>query len=196
MYQRIKKDTKWSILELGKFKIDTIKEEISNFSEEWLLDTSRQNHGLIHRTTEMFRICATPYDWNPLDPIITTQYNSFKNEGSIKELKDIYKKLEEYYSGKIIRCEVIKLYAGTQVHKHIDGGALLNYSRRVHIPIITNDNVTFTVMNNTINMKEAGWYEINNQMPHAVNNPSTQDRVHIIIDILPNDMLNYTKIGE
>jgi len=196
MYQRIKKDTKWSILELGKFDIDLIKEEISNFSEEWLLDTSRQNLGMVHKTTEMFRICATPYEWSPTDPVITTQYNSFKNVGAQEQLNKIYNTLEQYYSGKIIRCEVIKLYAGTEIYKHIDGGALLNYSRRVHIPIITNELVTFTVMNDSINMKESLWYEINNQMPHAVKNSSTQDRVHIIIDILPDDMLNYTKLGE
>jgi len=74
---------------------------------------------------------------------------------------------------------------------HIDGGPLLHYSRRVHIPVITSEEVTFTVMDTTINMKESVWYEINNQMKHGANNPTDNERVHLIIDILPNDMINY-----
>lgn len=46
-------------------------------------------------------------------------------------------------------------------------------------------------MDNTIHMEEGGWYEINNQMPHYVSNPTDFDRVHLIIDILPDDMINY-----
>jgi hypothetical protein len=196
MYQRVKKDTKWSIVKLGHFSPSELKKEVESFSDEWLLDISRQNHGLVHRSTEMFRLCATDYNWIPNTPVETVQHNSFKNKGSNDDLNFIFKTLEEYYSGKIIRCEVIKLYANSQIYKHVDGGPILNYSRRVHIPLITNKEVTFTVMDNTIHMEEFGWYEINNQMPHSANNPSSQDRVHMIIDIMPDDMLNYTKIGE
>jgi hypothetical protein len=37
--------------------------------------------------------------------------------------------------------------------------------------------------------------EINNQMKHAASNNSTVDRVHLIIDIMPDDMLHYNKTG-
>ena len=80
--------------------------------------------------------------------------------------------------------------------KHTDGGALLHYSRRIHIPIITSEKITFTVYNNTIHMKKSNAYEINNQLPHSVNNPTDIDRVHIIIDVLPDDMKNYLKIND
>jgi hypothetical protein len=36
-------------------------------------------------------------------------------------------------------------------------------------------------------MLEGIGYEINNQLPHSVDNPSNEDRVHLIIDILPNE---------
>lgn len=193
MYKRIKKDTKWSIQELGQFNIDNIVNEVSEFNEEWKLDTSRQNIGQTHEATEMFRICATEYDWVPGTEIKTEYVNNFKTDNAKKELLDIYKQLEYYYSGKVIRCELIKLLANRSVWPHIDGGALLAYSRRIHIPLITNDNITFTVMNNSINMKRGVWYEINNQMIHAVDNPTNQDRVHMIIDVLPDDMINYKK---
>ena len=82
---------------------------------------------------------------------------------------NIFKNLEEFYSGKVIRCEVVSLKPHTNIRMHIDGGPLLHYSRRVHIPVITSEEVTFTVMDTTINMKESVWYEINNQMKHGAN---------------------------
>jgi hypothetical protein len=191
MYKRLKKNTEWSILYLGDFEINDIKNEISNFSNEWLIDKSRQEKGYTHRDTEMFRICETDYEWAVGEQIVTNYVNSLKNENAKKQLDKIHLKLEEYYSGKVIRSEFIKLKANCHIRKHVDGGALLHYSRRIHVPVITNPLTTFTVMDNTIHMKEGGWYEINNQMIHSVSNPTDFDRTHIIIDILPDDMLNY-----
>ena len=195
MYKRIKKDTKWTIQDIGLFSISNIKNEVENFEQEWLLDISRQNTGMTHKNTEMFRICATDYEWIPGSPIITESINELKNKDARNELLLIYKNLEEKYSGKIIRCEIIKLKKFSEVYKHTDGGPLLHYSRRVHIPLITHPDVTFTVMDNTIHMIEGRGYEINNQLPHAVKNNSNCDRIHIIIDILPDDMINYG-VGE
>jgi len=191
MYKRLKKNTEWSILHLGHFEINHIKDEISNFSNEWLIDQSRQEKGYTHKSTQMFRICETDYDWIVGDPVETNYVNLLKNSLSDQELKKIFIDLESYYSGKIIRCEFVKLNSNSYIPKHVDGGALLHYSRRVHVPIITKDLITFTVMDNTIHMEEGGWYEINNQMPHSVSNPTDFDRVHLIIDILPDDMINY-----
>ena len=191
MYKRVKKDTKWTIQKLGKFNIDSIKDEILTFNEEWLLDISRKNTGTTHMNTFMFRLFATDYTWMPGQPLITEYVNNFKTDGARKQASEIYKILEDYYSGKVVRCEIIKLKAQSEVYKHTDGGAMLHYSRRVHIPIITDKLATFTVMNNTLHMEEAGWYEINNQLPHSVLNASNIDRIHMIIDILPDDMLNY-----
>lgn len=191
MYERLKKDTKWSILELGKFDVSAIKEEVLLFEDEWLLDISRQYKGFVHRDTKMFRICETDYDWISGTPIETFQRNNLKNNRSQIELLDIFNTLEQHYSGKVIRCEIISMAAKTKVQTHIDGGALLHYSRRVHIPLITTKDVMFTVMDKSIHMEQGGWYEINNQMRHGVDNPSEFDRVHLIIDVLPDDMLHY-----
>jgi hypothetical protein len=197
MYKRLKKDTKWSILNLGNFKIDNIKKEVSNFSEEWDLFTLRQDTFYTHKSTRMFPICLSNETfWDPKDPVEVVQMYKFKDEAANNEINNIFNTLKEYYSGEIIRCEVVNLPAGTKVRTHIDGGALLHYSRRVHVPIITNKEVTFTVMNNKIHMEESVWYEINNQMTHSADNNSELDRVHLIIDILPNDMLHYDKTGE
>lgn len=189
MYKRLKKDSKWSILHLGKFNIDLIKEEVIKYDSEWFLDTSRQELGSVHKDTNMYRICATDYQWEPGTPINTEYHYSLKSKEAKKQLQDIFNYLEEYYSGKVVRCEFIKMKKRSKIYKHIDGGPLLHYGRRVHIPLITDKDITFTVQDYTIHMEEGNWYEINNQMPHSVDNPTDIERVHIIIDILPDDML-------
>lgn len=192
-YERLKKDSKWTIIELGSFNINDIKDEVSNYNEEWFIDTSRQDNMVVHGQTQMYRICATDYDWIAGSPVNTIQYNSLKTEKAKKQLQEIYSTLEDYYDGKVVRCEFIKLPARSKVLKHVDGKAMLHYSRRVHIPLVTADGVMFTVNNNSINMKKGIWYEINNQMPHSVDNPSDIDRIHLIIDTLPNKMLYLTQ---
>ena len=191
MYKRVKKDSKWTIQHLGNFDISGIKKEVSSFDKEWLIDTSRQNIGMTHKHTYMYRLCATDYLWIPGTKLEIIQYNKLHTEEANKNLTDIYSSLEKYYSGKIIRCEIIKLLKKSEIYKHTDGGALLHYSRRVHIPLITSKEITFTVMNNEIHMQEGGWYEINNQLPHSVSNKSDVDRIHMIVDIFPDDMMKY-----
>ena len=193
MYKRLKKDSKWTIIKHGNFLVDKIIDEVSGYSSEWLLDTSRQELGSVHIKTNMYRICETDYAWIPGTPIETFYRNYMKTPAAQKQLDRIFTDLQEFYSGNIIRCEIIKLMPFSEVLKHTDGGALLHYSRRVHIPLITDKDITFTVMDNTIHMEPGGWYEINNQMPHSVNNPTDKERVHIIIDILPDEMLQLDK---
>jgi aspartyl/asparaginyl beta-hydroxylase (cupin superfamily) len=62
--------------------------------------------------------------------------------------------------------------------------------RRCHIPLITNDDIKFTVGDHTMSLKQGECWEINNSKIHEVKNLSNYDRVHILIDIIPNEYLN------
>lgn len=190
MYKRLKKDSKWSIINQGQIDVSELIKEVTLYDKEWFIDTSRQELGSVHIKTNMYRICETDYAWVPGTPIETFYRNSLKTKEAIDQLNNIFNKLELFYSGKVIRCEFIKLAPKSEILKHTDGGALLHYSRRVHIPLTTHPDITFTVMSDTTHMEVGSWYEINNQMPHAVNNPSDVERIHIIIDILPDEMLH------
>ena len=60
------------------------------------------------------------------------------------------------------------------------------YSRRHHVPIITSEQTLFGVGTEKINMLEGECWEINNTRFHSVENDSDIDRVHLLIDIMPN----------
>lgn len=84
---------------------------------------------------------------------------------------------------KIIRFIVTNLPATTTVDTHKDTAVSFTIYNRVHIPIVTNDKVLFTVDNETINMPVGEMYEINNgDKLHGVVNSSDEDRLHIILD--------------
>jgi hypothetical protein len=184
------KDTTWQFLQ-GALPIDLtpIIEEVISFKNEWLLDTSRQDKLATHKDTEMFQLRFISYYWELGQGNNSKEINSFKEVSSNKALKDIYSYLEEIYDSQVVRCEVIKMHKNSNIETHIDSGEFLNLGRRVHIPLITNKNVIFTVFNSKVNMEVGNWYEINNSLPHSVSNESDLDRTHLIIDLMPSKFL-------
>lgn len=90
--------------------------------------------------------------------------------------------------GYFIRASLVKLGAGCSIAAHQDNNFSLTHSHRVHLPIVTNDKVTFTVGRETIHMAEGQLYEINNRRMHSVDNQGSEDRVHLILDfVLPGE---------
>ena len=108
----------------------------------------------------------------------------------IQKMSSIYEYLEKEYDAKVVRCEIIKMHANSHIPDHIDSGEFLYLGRRIHIPLITNKDVIFTIFGNSINMEVGKWYDINNSLPHSVDNNSIYDRIHIIIDLIENKYMN------
>jgi hypothetical protein len=186
----IEKNTLWTINEqILNIEISNIIKEVSLFNDEWFLDTSRQEESRYHSKTKMFQVRFFPYFWSPGQGGSFEEVNSLKNKKAILELNSLFKMLEDHYGGKVLRCEIINMDPNSDIKPHVDAFEFCHYARRVHIPLITNKNVFFTVLNNTVNMEVGKWYEINNELPHSVKNESNQNRVHIICDILENSFL-------
>lgn len=179
-----KKDTSWQFISNQiPFDISPIVEEVKNFSYQWDLDTSRQDNNKTHSGTRMYSLRYIDYSW--IESVTPTWYDTNKLEN--EDLKNkIFNHLEDIYLGKVVRAEIVEMPGSHDIRTHVDGGTFLNIARRIHIPLITNENVFFTVFNKTINMSVGSWYEINNILPHSVKNNSPSKRIHMILDILPN----------
>ena len=77
---------------------------------------------------------------------------------------------------------------GAKLHAHRDfTGASLNNRIRFHVPIITNDNVKFTVSNKEIKMLPGDLWCLDTSYLHAVENLGLESRVHIVIECDVND---------
>ena len=183
----IDKATKdYNFIYFKNFDVSLLKDKCMSLDKEWLLDQSRQNMEYPdrrnpHLYTNTHIIQDNPLSWNngePFSPVL-------KNKDLYDIVLPIIRELEYRMCGKAARVLLIRLNANKDVTEHTDSGNYLNTVRRFHIPIITNENVFYTVNGEKINMKEGDCWEINNRRPHSVDNASDEDRIHLLIDIMP-----------
>ena len=97
------------------------------------------------------------------------------------------------------RVRFMKLVAGKVIGRHsdkidkdIESGKII----RVHIPIRTNEDVIFTLYENARdkigqehNLKTGHFYYTDVSKPHAVQNNSNPDRIHLVVDCHGNSVL-------
>ena len=153
--------------------LDTVTEMV------WREDYWRQEYFQIHQDTETIPLVFDKYF---VEPIKTKHYEMF--EHNLMPLESL---LNTYYGdGYTQRVILTKLKSQGTIPEHRDTGQHFHISHRVHLPLITNDQVLFTVGNETITMNAGELWEINNtQRLHSVINKSDRDRVHLIIDWEP-----------
>lgn len=99
----------------------------------------------------------------------------------------LLKKISEIYTnnGIFVSVQIARLPAGGKIQEHIDKSQLLVNSHRLHIPLVTNDEVNFVIDGKRVILEPDRLYEINNTLLHSVENHSDKSRLHFIIDYLP-----------
>lgn len=172
---------------IGRFDISDIIEEVSSFKDQWERDVSRQKTYKEHKDTKTYMLQDVPLSWSKgqsLEPI-----KKYKNDHEWDILNTIFTSIKDRYPGVIARVMYINLPSGKSVPYHKDSGYYLFSVRRFHIPIITNDRVSYTVGGEKKFMREGECWEINNNNHHSVSNDGNQDRVHLVIDLIPDESI-------
>lgn len=83
---------------------------------------------------------------------------------------------------------LLKLSSGAVIKEHKD--VELNFESgevRLHIPIITHEDVEFYLQDERIFLREGECWYLNVNLPHSVYNKSDFDRIHLVIDAKVND---------
>ncbi len=168
------------------FDVSELQKKCLLLDSEWMLDQSRQNMKYPdrrnpHLYTNTYIVQDHSLFWKNGEKFSA----ALKDKAIYNIIRPIIKDLEDRMCGKAARILLIKLNANKNVTEHTDSGDYLNSVRRFHIPVITNDNVFYTVNNEKINMRVGECWEINNKKPHSVDNNSDEDRIHLLIDIMP-----------
>lgn len=169
---------------IASYDISEIANTVLGFTNEWTLDTSRQELFAPHRETQTYYIYQSDLDWKIGMPFFTEKKSSNEKINSLVE--KIVSDLEQKQDGKRGQVLLIKLFAKQIIPDHKDSGDYLINTHRHHIPIVTSDKTFFGVGNESINMKLGECWEINNQRTHSVENLSDTDRIHLLVDIMPN----------
>jgi hypothetical protein len=170
---------------IKNYNIDNIVKIVETFSNEWKLNTSRQDQkDQTHNKTNTYFIRGMDQSWIPYQELKTIALST--SVELLIEINKIIKDLEVYHDGKCGMAMIVKLFSDAEILEHSDGSPYLSAVRRHHIPLKTNDNVLFFIDNESMNLKIGDCWEINNNKLHKVINKSDQDRIHLMIDIVPN----------
>jgi hypothetical protein len=185
VYNKLNENFNFKFIKI--FDIKKILKHLESFSEEWSLDTRRQNQvDQTHKYTEAYYINLVVGNWK-LGSYFLTQNVSRDNE--LYELtKPIVEHLEKIHDGVAGVVMYVKLLGKNKVLEHSDNGDYLESVRRHHIPIKTNKDVLFFVNQEEKNILPGECWEINNNRPHMVLNGG-EERIHLIVDIMPNTIL-------
>ena len=181
---------------IENFNIDELVNYIANFNKEWNT-TPELVMNRLDSPVDVVTIFKVPLYFNPntnstepLQPI-----RVIKDDKLYDLISPIIKKIESIYNSKHARIWLAKLNAKKEIPLHVDSTDSQNNKRfdgdysinihRIHIPLITNKDVIFNINGEVKNLRTGECWEMNNNIPHSVQNNSDMDRVHLVIDILP-----------
>lgn len=99
-----------------------------------------------------------------------------------------FKEILEQFKFDKTSVRLLCLSSGAEIKPHKD--YCLGYEDgcfRIHIPIITNNQVEFILDNQQLIMNEGECWYINANFTHSVANKGKQDRIHLVIDGIRNE---------
>lgn len=100
---------------------------------------------------------------------------------------DYLNEVIESFECPVITARLLNLNVGSKIKTHSDYN--LGYEDdifRIHVPIITNDGVTFILDEEQIKMNVGECWYTNVNYPHSVTNNGEEDRIHLVIDYQRN----------
>jgi hypothetical protein len=87
-----------------------------------------------------------------------------------------------YVGGEFPRVMLARMAPGGVIHPHRDENPAAKWPHKIHVPLQTNDDVTFYVDGTGYRLAEGEAVEVNNMGVHAVENRGSADRIHLIFE--------------
>jgi hypothetical protein len=179
----------FEIKELCDITEDLSKPLLNSIDKDhWKISTTRQKVYEVHRFTETIRLRhVKDLDFNNFKFVNYEMFDYYK-----PFIDNYLKIISNYFDIKDYTALLVNLKPKGMIDTHTDGGSrYFQLGHRLHIPIKTNENVFFTVGNMRENMKVGKIYEINNLAEHSVENHSTENRIHLIMDIFDKNIREF-----
>lgn len=126
----------------------------------------------------VFRFVSNFRDWrDSYDRPLWTSWRDLL-EPVLRQATDEY----GYRRGAFPRVMLARMAAGGVIQPHRDANPAAKWPHKIHVPLLTNDRVSFVVNGQTYKMAEGEAVELNNMGVHAVENAGTTDRIHLIFE--------------
>ena len=87
-----------------------------------------------------------------------------------------------YEHGAYPRVMLARMAPGGVIHPHRDANPAAKWPHKIHVPIQTNEDVTFYVEGIGYHLEAGEAVEVNNMGLHGVENRGSADRIHLIFE--------------
>lgn len=171
-----------SIRHLGEVDVSDLKESILSIPEEsWDAENAEKPNkfdALSSTRHIVFRFVSSPRHWGEsYDRPLWTEWR----EKLLPVMEQVTRQYQ-YRNAAYPRIMLARMAPGGVIHPHVDANPAALWPHKIHVPITTNDRVTFFIGDEGHRLEVGKAYEVNNLGKHAVRNEGATDRIHLIFE--------------
>ncbi len=175
--------------------VSPLLEEINNQSNPWELHTGRQNKIKVQReacSIPLRGIVKSKIAGRKLRDVHESRFTSLAKK--FPESISFIENFANEINAELSRAKLVNLPSGNRVYSHIDRGEYYKLRNRYHLIISTGaDGSYLKAGEESVRMKTGELWWFDNKAPHESFNDSNQDRIHLIFDLLPNEIQKFSE---
>ena len=176
-----------SIRHLGNVDIAALQAAVLALPEDvWAAENAAKPNrfGALDATQHIiFRFVSNFVDWrHSYEKPLWTEWKSLL-EPVLAEATAAY----GYERGAFPRVMLARMAPGGVIHPHKDQNPAAKWPHKIHVPLLTNDQVTFFVDGTGYHLAEGQAVEVNNMGVHGVSNRGSTNRIHLIFEYFDED---------
>ena len=171
-----------SIRRLGPVDIAALREAVLRIDEaRWDAENADKPNRFeaLDRTRHIvFRFVSNFQDWrDSYDRPLWAEWKGMLEPVLAQAVRDY-----GYKDAAFPRVMLARMAPGGVIKPHRDANPAAKWPHKIHVPLLTNDKVTFFVDGVGYHFPEGEAVEVSNMAVHAVENAGDTDRIHLIFE--------------
>lgn len=171
-----------SIRRLGPVDIAALREAVLRIDEaRWDAENADKPNRFeaLDRTRHIvFRFVSNFQDWrDSYDRPLWGEWKGLLEPVLAQAVRDY-----GYSEAAFPRVMLARMAPGGVIKPHRDANPAAKWPHKIHVPLVTNDKVTFFVDGVGYHFPEGEAVEVSNMAVHAVENAGDSDRIHLIFE--------------
>lgn len=184
-----------SVRPLGAVEVGPLRDAVLSIPEQvWDQENAEKPNRFeaLDRTRHVvFRFVSNFHDWRQsYERPLWTQWRALL-EPVMQQAVRPY----GYARGAFPRVMLARMAPGGVIKPHRDANPAAKWPHKIHVPLLTNDKVTFFVDGTGYHFAEGEAVEVSNMAVHAVENAGDSDRIHLIFEYYDLDQPDPDWIG-
>lgn len=171
-----------TVRRLGPVDVTALLDAVMQIPDDvWNAENSTKPNryeALGHTRHIVFRFVSDPEDWRKsYDRERWAEWRALLEPVMVAATKPY-----GYARGAYPRIMLARMAKGGVIHPHRDANPSAKWPHKIHVPLTTNDKVTFFVDGVGYHLPVGEAAEVNNMGVHAVANEGDSDRIHLIFE--------------